>query len=122
MDTRAVKPRFLTLLPARVAELADAVDSKSTDESLVGSTPTPGTTFIGEGKARDGNGTTYALPRLEVGGLADSYPSKIVIRVRSTSACSNSIAAVHYSTCGVSGSSRLMGTSHVPRRRIFVRG
>jgi hypothetical protein len=29
---------------ARVAELADAVDSKSTDESLVGSTPTPGTT------------------------------------------------------------------------------
>ena len=28
---------------ARVAELADAVDSKSTDESLVGSTPTPGT-------------------------------------------------------------------------------
>lgn len=30
---------------ARVAELADAVDSKSTDESLVGSTPTPGTNF-----------------------------------------------------------------------------
>jgi hypothetical protein len=30
---------------ARVAELADAVDSKSTDESLVGSTPTPGTSF-----------------------------------------------------------------------------
>ncbi len=29
--------------PARVAELADAVDSKSTDASLVGSTPTPGT-------------------------------------------------------------------------------
>ena len=28
---------------ARMAELADAVDSKSTDESLVGSTPTPGT-------------------------------------------------------------------------------
>ena len=31
---------------ARVAELADAVDSKSTDESLVGSTPTPGTTSL----------------------------------------------------------------------------
>ena len=31
--------------PARVAESADAVDSKSTDESLVGSTPTPGTNF-----------------------------------------------------------------------------
>ena len=28
---------------ARMAELADAVDSKSTDESLVGSTPTLGT-------------------------------------------------------------------------------
>src|SRR3954468_20784780 len=31
---------------ARVAELADAVDSKSTDESLAGSTPAPGTSFF----------------------------------------------------------------------------
>ena len=38
-----VNLRFAGWSPARVAELADAVDSKSTDESLVGSTPTPGT-------------------------------------------------------------------------------
>ena len=31
---------------ARVAELADAADSKSADESLVGSTPTPGTSAL----------------------------------------------------------------------------
>lgn len=35
--------RVAAAAQARVAELADAVDSKSTDESLVGSTPTPGT-------------------------------------------------------------------------------
>ena len=35
--------RFIGSHPARVAELADAVDSKSSDESLVGSIPTPGT-------------------------------------------------------------------------------
>ncbi len=44
MDTDAVEPTFCALFVARVAELADAVDSKSTDASLVGSTPTPGTT------------------------------------------------------------------------------
>jgi hypothetical protein len=43
MDTVSAKPTFRELDAARVAELADAVDSKSTDESLVGSTPTPGT-------------------------------------------------------------------------------
>ena len=37
---------FSESFEARVAELADAVDSKSTDESLVGSTPTPGTTSL----------------------------------------------------------------------------
>ena len=58
---RAVKPRFLTLFPARVAELADAVDSKSTDESLVGSTPTPGTILIGELILGDGEGTKGRL-------------------------------------------------------------
>ena len=42
---RAGGPTFASLFSARVAELADAVDSKSTDESLVGSTPTPGTSF-----------------------------------------------------------------------------
>lgn len=31
-----------------MAELADAVDSKSTDASLVGSTPTPGTKILSE--------------------------------------------------------------------------
>ena len=45
MDTDVAQPTFRELVVARVAELADAVDSKSTDESLVGSTPTPGTTF-----------------------------------------------------------------------------
>ena len=38
-------PSFRVRSSARVAELADAVDSKSTDESLVGSTPTPGTSL-----------------------------------------------------------------------------
>lgn len=39
---------------AQMAELADAVDSKSTDESLVGSTPTLGTLLKRE---RENNGT-----------------------------------------------------------------
>src|SRR5687767_8208797 len=56
MDTAKPGPTFCARF-ARVAELADAVDSKSTDESLVGSTPTPGTTFIGEGILGDGWGT-----------------------------------------------------------------
>jgi hypothetical protein len=43
VDSNADKPTFPRPSNARVAELADAVDSKSTDESLVGSTPTPGT-------------------------------------------------------------------------------
>ena len=54
--------------PARVAELADAVDSKSTDESLVGSTPTPGTTFRGGHDIGNGKGTESAdLPLLSLG-------------------------------------------------------
>ena len=48
MDTVAGAPSFRLLVIARVAELADAVDSKSTDESLVGSTPTPGKLLIGK--------------------------------------------------------------------------
>jgi hypothetical protein len=37
--------RLLADVPARVAELADAVDSKSTAERLAGSTPAPGTSL-----------------------------------------------------------------------------
>jgi hypothetical protein len=43
VDTDADEFTFGAHVHARVAELADAVDSKSTDASLVGSTPTPGT-------------------------------------------------------------------------------
>ena len=57
VDTTVAAPSFRVRVDARVAELADAVDSKSTDESLVGSTPTPGTILIVEQNARDGNGT-----------------------------------------------------------------
>ena len=49
---QGVGPTYVcALISARVAELADAVDSKSTDESLVGSTPTPGTLFL-RGKSK----------------------------------------------------------------------
>ena len=39
--------KFRVRLKAQVAELADAVDSKSTTARFVGSTPTLGTTFCG---------------------------------------------------------------------------
>ena len=55
--TGAVSQFSRTLAHARVAELADAVDSKSTDESIVGSTPTPGTSFRGEQIIGTGTGT-----------------------------------------------------------------
>src|SRR5688572_22811369 len=51
---------------ARVAELADAVDSKSTDESLVGSTPTPGTTLfqrLGSQRGRRFSAVSWGAPR-----------------------------------------------------------
>jgi hypothetical protein len=62
-----------------MAELADAVDSKSTDESLVGSTPTLGTSFYQRCKQAgdmSGKGVGYVKkteskqrPRLILGGF-----------------------------------------------------
>ncbi len=57
-------PSLRERLVARVAELADAVDSKSTDESLVGSTPTPGTSL-----RRHGSGKKTAAPKPAFSGL-----------------------------------------------------
>ena len=57
---------------ARMAELADAVDSKSTDESLVGSTPTPGTILRDQFGGRAGQKMGVKLyVRLGVSDLLD---------------------------------------------------
>ena len=50
-----------------MAELADAVDSKSTDASLVGSTPTPGTSPAGEEPGIEAPRTADLLARFPNG-------------------------------------------------------